>query len=428
MGLISVKRLTVPNFRSSSGNPQAIQALLNQVLDREACANELKLAYVRAVVLLISTGLDVVVFFFPKQLLGQDYLPPTIALIGMIASLFAVLLVYTLRQRQSPRSLRRLQDVIPVFDSILLGAFITNIWHVLGRNQPLIITNVVALCCLLAVMGGMRLNRRSSVITTVLALANFAYAAVLFKLTPAIGLFTGFTILGTGCWGMWMASIVRRQVKNETGRVLMERFLPKTVVEAAFESPLTLLQSPRMCEVTIVVTDLRNFTHFSEKLEPQAVLDFLNQYQGLLASIIEHHGGWVDKFMGDGMLAVFGAPEQLADHADRALQAAITMLQDVKAIAPLAMGIGVHSGLVVAGCLGTDTHLEFTVIGDTVNVASRLEALTKQVGRSLLISQTTQQMLRQPLCFPLESLGHYPLRGRTEPIELFSVSGAEDDR
>lgn len=426
MGLISVKRPAVASARAASDSSPTIQASLNRVLDQEARANELKLAYVRAVVLLISTALDILVFFFPKLLLGQDRVPPTIALISLVACTFAVLLIKILRQKQATLSLRQLQELIPVFDSLLLGAFITNIWHVFGQKEPLIITNITALCCLLAVTGGMRLNQRSPMITTMLALVNFTYAAMLFNLTPTIGFFAGFTIFGTGFWAMWMAHIVRRQVKNEIGRVLMERFLPKTVVEAAFESPLALLQAPRICEVTIVITDLRNFTQFSEKLEPQAVLDFLNQYQGLLARIVEQHGGWVDKFMGDGMLAVFGAPEPLANHADRALQAAITMVKEMKAVSPLAMGVGLHSGSVVAGCLGMDSHLEFTVIGDTVNVASRIEAMTKQVGRSLLLSQTTHQSLeKSQKQWPLESLGHFPLRGRTETIELFSCSSFE---
>jgi adenylate cyclase len=396
-----------------------LQAVLSRVVAQEAHRNELKLAYVRAVVLLISLALDGAVFLFPQPLIGKASVPPTVVIISLCATLFALGLVAILRQPLTPEALQKWHLVIPIFDSLLLWAFITNIWRVLGETQPLILSNISAFCCLLSVSGGMRLTRRASGLTTALALVNFAYAAVLFGVNVAIALFAAFTIFGTGFVGMGMGTIVRRQVKNESGRVLMERFLPKTVVEAAFDAPLQHLLQSQRCEVTVVVTDLRGFTQFAESLDPQAVVDFLNRYQGLLAKLVEEHGGWVDKFMGDGMLAVFGAPEPLANHGEKALAAAIAMLQAIKPISPLAMGVGIHSGPVVAGCLGTSSHLEFTVIGDTVNVAARIEALTKQHHCPLLLSEATAQLITSQT---LRSLGHQTIRGRQEEIELFTLS------
>ncbi|MGB3202554.1 MAG: adenylate/guanylate cyclase domain-containing protein [Nodosilinea sp.] len=404
-------------FNHSASRHVTLQAALNQVVSQEAHRNELQLSYVRVGVVFISLLLDVAVFLFPQTLLGKDQVPPTVVIISLCANLFALGLVVILRQGLSMAALQRWQVIIPIFDNLLLWAFITNIWRVLGATQPLILTNVVAFCSLVAVSGGLRLSRRAAVLTSVLALVNFAYAAVLFQLNLALALFAGITVLGTGFLGMRMAVIVRRHVKNESGRLIMAQFLPKTVVEAVFESPLDLLLQPQKCSVTIVVTDLRGFTHFAEALEPQATLDFLNRYQGVLATIVERHGGWVDKFMGDGMLAVFGAPDPLDNHAYIALTAASAMVREVEQISPLAMGVGVHSGPVVAGCLGTAGHLEFTVIGDTVNVAARLEALTKTLGYPLLVSETTQ---RQAGAFPLRSVGRHSLRGRAQSLELFT--------
>ncbi|MEA5450538.1 adenylate/guanylate cyclase domain-containing protein [Leptolyngbya sp. CCNP1308] len=396
-----------------------IQAALNQVVSQEAHRNELQLSYVRMGVLLISLLLDVAVFLFPQVLLGKDHVPPTVMIISLCANLVALGLVVILRQGLSMEALHRWQVIIPIFDNLLLWAFITNIWRVLGATQPLIVTNVVAFCSLVAVSGGLRLSRRAALLTSLLALGNFSYAAVLFQLNLALALFAGITVFGTGYLGMRMAVIVRRHVKNESGRMLMAQFLPKSIVEAAFESPLELLQQSQKRDVTVVVTDLREFTHFAEALEPQAVLDFLNRYQGLLATIVEHHGGWVDKFMGDGMLAVFGAPDPLENHARSALTAATAMVREVPQFSPLAMGVGVHSGPVVAGCLGTSGRLEFTVIGDTVNVAARLEALTKTLGNGVLVSDATRQRAGT---WPLQSVGLHPIRGRAQELELFTLA------
>ncbi|MEO0537257.1 MAG: adenylate/guanylate cyclase domain-containing protein [Cyanobacteria bacterium P01_A01_bin.123] len=410
---------TSPGGRSpKSAAAQSIKAAISQVIAQESLRNERKIAYVRAIVLLISSMLDVLVFFFPQTLIGQAAVSPTVALIAMAACLVSTGFLIVLLQPAAWRRLASLQIAIPLFDGVLLALFVTNIWHVLGESIPQITTNIAALCCLLAVSGGIRIWRQASTLTTGLALVNFAYAAILFQLNPIVSLFVLITILGTGLMGMLIAGIVARQGKNEAGRLLMQQFLPANVVEAAFEEPIRLLEEPRVCDVTIVVSDLRGFTHYAEKLEPVKVLEFLNQCQGLLSKIVEQHGGWVDKFMGDGMLAVFGAPRTSENHAEKALQAAQVILDSMQRLSPLPIGIGLHSGSIVAGCLGTGGHLEFTVIGDTVNVAARLEALTKTVDTSLLISQATQKRLKH---HSLKSLGEMSIRGRDERIEVFTL-------
>ena len=397
----------------------ALQTIADRVIAQESLKNERKVAYIKVWVILISFILDAIVFLFPQKLIGEPSMPPTVAMVSFTAFLISFGFLMLLRHRYSWQWFSRLQIVIPLFDGLLLALFITNIHRVLGESNPQIITNVTALCCLLAMTGAIRISRQASVITTILGCFNFVYATWLFQLNNAVSLFALFTILGTGLLGMLNSNIVHRQGKNEAGRLLMEQFLPANVVEAAFESPMQLLEEPRIFDVTIMVSDLRSFTQYSEKLEPREVFEFLNELQGLLSSIVERHGGWVDKFMGDGMLAVFGAPKMLDNHALQALAAAQEILAHVDRVSPLPVGLGLHSGPIVAGCLGRSGHLEFTAIGDTVNVASRLESLTKEMGYALLISHTTQQHLTD---VPLRSLGKKPIRGRDETLEIFHLT------
>ena len=397
----------------------ALQTIADRVIAQESLKNERKVAYIKVWVILISFILDAIVFLFPQKLIGEPSMPPTVAMVSFTAFLISFGFLMLLRHRYSWQWFSRLQIAIPLFDGLLLALFITNIHRVLGESNPQIITNVTALCCLLAMTGAIRISRQASAITTILGCLNFVYATWLFQLNNAVSLFALFTILGTGLLGMLNSNIVHRQGKNEAGRLLMEQFLPANVVEAAFESPMQLLEEPRIFDVTIMVSDLRSFTQYSEKLEPREVFEFLNELQGLLSSIVERHGGWVDKFMGDGMLAVFGAPKMLDNHALQALAAAQEILAHVDRVSPLPVGLGLHSGPIVAGCLGRSGHLEFTAIGDTVNVASRLESLTKEMGYALLISHTTQQHLTD---VPLRSLGKKPIRGRDETLEIFHLT------
>ncbi|MDI1428400.1 adenylate/guanylate cyclase domain-containing protein [Polyangium sorediatum] len=225
-----------------------------------------------------------------------------------------------------------------------------------------------------------------------------------------------------GLLNVWLADQVRRAMEATRGQLLLERLLPG-VARAALKDPLSLLDAPRSVEATLLVTDLRGFTSLSERMEPGDVFEMLNQLQGALSEAVHACGGIVDKFMGDGMLAVFGATEPGHDHARRAIEAvrrirAALDEQNRLRSAGLRIGIGVHSGTVVAGCLGGGSRLEFTVIGDAVNTTSRLEAMTKDKGVDVLVSEETVQRVPE---VTFEDLGVAPVRGRQQGIRVFTL-------
>lgn len=172
-------------------------------------------------------------------------------------------------------------------------------------------------------------------------------------------------------------------------------------------------------EVTVVFCDVRNFTGFASDAEATEVVAELNQLFEALVPIVERYGGHVDKFIGDGLLAVFGVPERHEDHADRALAAAIDMVVTVESgeAGRLRIGAGINSGPVVAGSIGGGGRLNFSVIGDPVNVAARVESATRETGDSLLLTDATRGRLRRDV--PLMPRGGVDLKGKREPVEVF---------
>ena len=184
--------------------------------------------------------------------------------------------------------------------------------------------------------------------------------------------------------------------------------------------------SPRGVEVdvSLLFCDVRDFTGFAERSEATEVVACLNALFEAVVPVIARHGGHVDKFVGDGLLAVFGAPEPWRDHADRALSAAVEIVEATGAGAAgeLRVGIGINSGVVVAGAIGGAGRLNFSVIGDPVNVAARVEAVTRRTGDAILLTGATRDRLTRDV--PLVARGTAELRGRDEPIELFTPGRA----
>ena len=196
--------------------------------------------------------------------------------------------------------------------------------------------------------------------------------------------------------------------------------------------------------VTVLMADLRSYSVISEWLAPPKVLEMLNTYLGEMTAIIDEHQGCVIEFLGDAILAVFGAPFYVADHAERAARCAVAMhrrLQELNlmwqdsgladhwknsGIDWIRMGIGLHSGSVVAGNIGSATHMKYSVIGETVNVAARLEALNKELATEILLSSEVYMHLPAEITRQLTAKGDHTVKGRDWPLRVFTFTNLED--
>lgn len=178
---------------------------------------------------------------------------------------------------------------------------------------------------------------------------------------------------------------------------------------------------PGWAMVTVVFVDIRGFTTFADRSTAREAVAYLNEFFGLVVPILTEHGGHANKLLGDGLLGVFGAPERLPDHADRALEAASHMIGAVEGRfgERCRIGIGVNSGLVLAGTLGGGELVEFGVIGDPVNVAARVQDATRELGEALLLTEAIRCLLEDSST-QLEARGALTLRGKREPIPVYA--------
>ena len=178
-------------------------------------------------------------------------------------------------------------------------------------------------------------------------------------------------------------------------------------------------------EVSVLFVDIRDFTPYAESASAAESVARLNEFFDLVVPILLEHGGHANKFVGDGVLGVFGAPDRLHDHADRALEAACEIAGAIgeRWGGKLQIGIGINSGPVIAGSIGGGGRLEFTVIGDPVNVAARVERTTRETGDTILLTEATRCLLTRPEV-DLEPRGSMPLKGKTDGVALWSAKAA----
>jgi adenylate cyclase len=180
-------------------------------------------------------------------------------------------------------------------------------------------------------------------------------------------------------------------------------------------------------EVSVLFVDIRDFTAWAERTPAQEVVRTLNDFYEHVVPVLTRHGGHASKFIGDGLLAVFGAPDRRPDHADRAVAAALDIAALVRRVygKRLRIGIGVNSGSVLAGTIGGGGRLEFTVIGDTVNTAARVEAATRLTGDDVLVTDATRGLLRGEAPCSFEPRPDVELKGKREPVRLYACAVAD---
>jgi adenylate cyclase len=211
--------------------------------------------------------------------------------------------------------------------------------------------------------------------------------------------------------------------EREALRAALGRYADPEVARRVLDDPDAL--AGEEVEVTVMFVDIRDFTTATEGVAPREAVARLNEFFEVVVPVLQAHGGHANKFVGDGLLAVFGAPDTLEDHADRCVAAALAIAKQVELTqgGRVSIGIGVNSGDVVAGTVGGGGRVEFTVIGDVVNTAARVEEATRQTGDVILITAATRALLREDhgglLLRP-----SIPLKGKREQVELFALSRA----
>lgn len=216
-----------------------------------------------------------------------------------------------------------------------------------------------------------------------------------------------------------------RDAVNQQFAILRDvfgKYVPESVVTAIVESQGNL--EPRQTIATILFTDIESFTTTCEGMLPEQIFQMLNEYFPTIIETITHYGGVINQFYGDSVFATFNVPLEDPDHADLAVMAAYEICQLMKdktfAGVPLHTRIGISTGDVVAGNVGSGNRFHYTVYGEAVNVASRLEQLNKEYGTTVLLSETTVNALKEH--FPIESIGAIAVRGKHEPIEVFKFN------
>ena len=286
---------------------------------------------------------------------------------------------------------------------------------------------------LLPALTGIRLSLRGTLVLAIAAAAAFLVATQLaFNAGLVISFVYPFGALLVSSVGSIGAHYLLAAFERERVRDVFARFVPAAVVDDVLKrTDGDLRLGGVTMEATVMFTDLRGFTSVAEALPAAEVIQIVNQYLDQMTKAIHAHGGTIVSYEGDGIMAVFGAPIEQVDHADRAIATAREMLEtrlpgfnewlEERNIASgFSMGIGLNSGDVVSGNVGSESRLEYAAIGDTTNTAARLQGMTKGTVHSVFISDTTVQLLQEQVS-DLVFVDEMEVRGRQASVKLWSL-------
>lgn len=246
---------------------------------------------------------------------------------------------------------------------------------------------------------------------------------VLYPLVEIVAVYLGITV----------QRFLAEERERERVKKAFESYVAPAVVQEMLKHPEQLRLGGERRELTILFSDIRGFTTISENLDPQALVSLLHDFLNPMSNIIINQGGTIDKYMGDAIMALFGAPLVQPDHARLACRAALAMSDTLRELnqewaaqgrPPLSIGVGVNTGPVAVGNMGSDRLFDYTAVGDNVNLASRLEGLNKYYGTRILISQATAEALGNG--FILRDVDRVRVKGKAQAAQIFEILGEGD--
>lgn len=276
-----------------------------------------------------------------------------------------------------------------------------------------------------------RLGFRTSTLLTLglagayllLAVLEFRLQLVWFSVVYPLLLLT-LLFMSTTLVHYLSAERERRGIKRA-----FQHYVPPAVVDRILDHPERLGLGGEKRELTVLFSDIRGFTGISESLPPEKLVPLLNEYLTHMTEQVFRHEGLLDKYIGDAILAVYGAPIPHPDHARRACRSALDMVRAARTLQagwiaqglpPLNLGVGINTGPMVVGNMGSKTRFDYTVIGDAVNLGSRIESLNKQYGTHILVSEFTWRQVRDEFLY-MREIDVAAVRGRSEPVRLYEL-------
>jgi adenylate cyclase len=314
-----------------------------------------------------------------------------------------------------------------IMDNLLRGNFI--------RTPPFGLIIMLLILVALAVVLGVILPRFSAAWAFIFTLIIIeAYVALNYFLFTRQGLqlelFYPLGLIVLVYLGVTMQRFLAEERERERIRKTFESYVAPAVVQEMLKHPEQLRLGGERRDITVLFTDIRGFTTMSENLDPEALVKLLHDFLNPMSNIIINQGGTIDKYMGDAIMALFGAPLMQKDHPRLACRAALEMVGSLAALnqtwaeqgrPPLMVGVGVNTGPVAVGNMGSDRLFDYTAIGDNVNLASRLEGLNKYYGTSILISDTTAKALGNE--FILRDMDLVRVKGKVLGVRIHELLG-----